>query len=270
MNPLTRKLIAREFYMHRWLIGISMIAGLAGLALVARGGNMNFNVGFLVWLTTIVAFGAVIAMFGIATERKERVMHWVLSLPVAHGDYVRIKVAALLACFILPWFLLSAAAIGLIQGIVEARFRTEEYLFERHARAVPRVGRRHQGIDGDLIVLAVIDHLRDGAHVHAVDVAEQGAAIFDIAGQALVLQLPAHAVGAAAAIDVVDLDQRFLALFLGQVDDFAHLVIEVRPLFHHALEIGLRLEDQGIAEIVLRQMFQVGLSMFLAVRRAQT
>ena len=114
MNPLTRKLIAREFYMHRWLIGISMIAGLAGLALVARGGNMNFNVGFLVWLTTIVAFGAVIAMFGIATERKERVMHWVLSLPVAHGDYVRIKVAALLACFILPWFLLSAAAIGLI------------------------------------------------------------------------------------------------------------------------------------------------------------
>ena len=114
MNPLTRKLIARELYMHRWMIGISIVAGVAGLAVMAREGHLNFNIGFLVWLTTIVAFGAVVAMFGIATERKERVMNWVLSLPVAHGDYVRIKVLALLVCFILPWFLLSAAAIWLI------------------------------------------------------------------------------------------------------------------------------------------------------------
>jgi ABC-2 type transport system permease protein len=117
MNTLTRKLIARELYMHRWLIGSSIVAGLAGLAVVTRGGVMSFNVGFLIWLTTIVAFGAVVAMFGIATERKERVMNWVLSLPVAHGDYVRIKVFALLVCFILPWVVLSAAAIGLIVAL---------------------------------------------------------------------------------------------------------------------------------------------------------
>lgn len=114
MNPLTHKLIAREFHTHRWMIGGSILAGLAGIAVVARGGIMNFNVGFLIWLTTIVAFGVVVAMFGIASERKERVMNWVLSLPVAHGDYVRIKVLALLLCFIVVWFVLSAAAIGLV------------------------------------------------------------------------------------------------------------------------------------------------------------
>jgi hypothetical protein len=114
MNPLTRKLIARELYMCRWMMGGSVVAGLVGLAIVARGGPINFNVGFLFWLTTIVAFGVVVAMFGIATERKERVMNWVLSLPVAHGDYIRIKVFALLLCFIVVWFTLSAAAIGLI------------------------------------------------------------------------------------------------------------------------------------------------------------
>jgi ABC-type transport system involved in multi-copper enzyme maturation permease subunit len=53
-------------------------------------------------------------MFGIASERKERVMNWVLSLPVAHGDYVRVKVLALLLCFIVVWFTLSAGALGLI------------------------------------------------------------------------------------------------------------------------------------------------------------
>jgi ABC-2 type transport system permease protein len=114
MNPLTRKLIVREFHMHRWLIGGSVVAGLASLAVVARGGYMNFNIGFVIWLTTICAFGAVIAMFGIATERKERVRNWVLSLPLSHGDYVRIKAIALLLCYLVPWFVLSAGAIGLV------------------------------------------------------------------------------------------------------------------------------------------------------------
>lgn len=114
MNPLTRKLVAREFYMHRWLIVGSILAGLAGLALSAFGGVMRFNVGFVIWLTTIVAFGAVVAMFGVATERKERVRNWVLSLPISHGDYVRIKVLALMLCFFVPWLVLSAAAVALV------------------------------------------------------------------------------------------------------------------------------------------------------------
>lgn len=114
MNPLTRKLVAREFYMHRWMIGGSIVAGLGGLAVVPSGGTMAFNIGFLLWLTTIVAFGAVVAMFGVASERKERVMNWVLSLPIAHGDYVRIKVFALLLCYLVPWLVLSVAAVALL------------------------------------------------------------------------------------------------------------------------------------------------------------
>ncbi len=114
MNSLTRKLVVREFFTHRWMIGASVLVGLASLAVIARGGVASFNVGFLIWLTTIAAFGAVVAMFGIANERKERVMNWVLSLPISHGDYVRIKVLALLLCFLVPWFLLCAAAFGLI------------------------------------------------------------------------------------------------------------------------------------------------------------
>jgi len=119
MNPLTRKLIAREFHRHRWLIAVSLVAGLGGLAVVTRGGSIAFNVGFLVWLTTIVAFGVVIAMFGIATERKERVMNWVLTLPISHGDYVRAKVVALLVCFIVVWFVLGVAALGLVVALPE-------------------------------------------------------------------------------------------------------------------------------------------------------
>jgi hypothetical protein len=41
----------------------------------------------------------------------------VLSLPVAHGTYVRIKVLALLLCFALVWLVLSGAAIGLVLAL---------------------------------------------------------------------------------------------------------------------------------------------------------
>ncbi|HYJ42013.1 MAG TPA: ABC transporter permease [Steroidobacteraceae bacterium] len=113
MNMLTRKLIAKEFYLHRWLIIGSTVAGLVGL-LIAAEGKVRFNIGMLMWLTTIVAFGIVLAMFAIANERKERTLQFVLSLPLSHGDYVRIKVVGLLLCFLVPWFILSAGAVTLI------------------------------------------------------------------------------------------------------------------------------------------------------------
>ena len=113
MNMLTRKSIAKEFYLHRWLIIGSTVAGLAGL-LIAAEGKVRFNIGMLIWLTTIVAFGVVLAMFAIAKERKERTLQFVLSLPLSHGDYVRIKVLGLLLCFLVPWVVLSAGAVVLI------------------------------------------------------------------------------------------------------------------------------------------------------------
>jgi hypothetical protein len=114
MNMLTRKLIAKEFHMHRWLIGGSTVAGIAGL-IVAAEGAMRFNIGMLIWLTTLVAFGVVLAMQGIATERKERALQFVLSLPLSHGGYALIKLYALMLCFLVPWVVLSAGAIVLIR-----------------------------------------------------------------------------------------------------------------------------------------------------------
>jgi ABC-type transport system involved in multi-copper enzyme maturation permease subunit len=113
MNMLTRRLIAKEFYLNRWLIVSSTIAGIAGL-LIATGGTTQFNIGMLTWLTAIVAFGVVLAMMSVANERKERALQFVLSLPLSHGDYVRIKLLSLLLCYLVPWAVLSIGAVALI------------------------------------------------------------------------------------------------------------------------------------------------------------
>ena len=113
MNTLARKLIAKDFYLYRWLIVGATVAGLAGLAIAAEG-KVRFNIGMLTWLTTLVAFGVVLSMLAIASERKERQLQFVLSLPLSHGDYIRIRVIGLLLCFIVPWAVLSVGAVTLV------------------------------------------------------------------------------------------------------------------------------------------------------------
>jgi ABC-2 type transport system permease protein len=113
MNLLTRKLIAKELYLYRWLLVGVTGAGFAAL-LPAASGEFGFNVGFLVWLTAIIALGVMLALFGVATERKERSLLFILSLPLSPGDYVRAKLLGLLACFFIPWALLSAGAVALV------------------------------------------------------------------------------------------------------------------------------------------------------------
>jgi len=110
---LTRKMIAKDFFLHRWLIVGAIAAGLVGL-LIAAEGKVRFNIGMLTWLTTLVAFGVVLVMLAIASERKERQLQFVLSLPLSHGDYIRIRVIGLFLCFTVPWFVLSVGAVTLI------------------------------------------------------------------------------------------------------------------------------------------------------------
>ena len=113
MNTITRKLIAKDFFLHRWLIVGATIAGLVGLVVAAEG-KVRFNIGMLMWLTTLVAFGVVLVMLAIGSERKERQLQFVLSLPLSHGDYIRIRVIGLFLCFLVPWAVLSVGAVTLI------------------------------------------------------------------------------------------------------------------------------------------------------------
>jgi hypothetical protein len=114
MNSLAYKLIAKDFHQHRLLIAGTIAIGLVSLLVAGGGTTLLFNLGMLCWLTAIAAYGCVVAMLGIATERKERSLLFVLSLPLAYGDYVRLKLLGLMLCFIVPWVVLTAGAVVLV------------------------------------------------------------------------------------------------------------------------------------------------------------
>jgi len=114
MNTLTYKLIAKDFHQHRLLIAGTIAIGLVSLLVAGGGTSLLFNIGMLCWLTAIAAFGCVLAMLGIATERKERALLFVLSLPLGYGEYVRLKLLGLMLCFLVAWASLSLGAVVLV------------------------------------------------------------------------------------------------------------------------------------------------------------
>lgn len=113
MNLVTRKLIAKELYLYRWLLSGATAAGFAGV-LTAATGEVGFNIGFIVWITAVIALGVMLALFGVSSERKEKSLLFLLSLPLSLADHVRAKLLGLLACFLLPWAAMSVAALALI------------------------------------------------------------------------------------------------------------------------------------------------------------
>ena len=113
MNIVTRKLIAKEIYVYRWFLVGASVAGVVTVLICALG-KTGFNVGSLGWITTIVALGVMLGIYGISYERKENALSFVLSLPLDAGDYVRAKVIGLGICFFVPWLISSVAAMVLI------------------------------------------------------------------------------------------------------------------------------------------------------------
>jgi len=113
MNIVIRKLIAKELYVNRWLIAGAAIAAALSAATAALG-EMAFNIGALTWLTTIIAFGVMLGMYGVMNERKEQSLQFVLSLPLSVSQYVGAKLLGLLLSFLGPWLVATLGAAILV------------------------------------------------------------------------------------------------------------------------------------------------------------
>ena len=115
MSIISRKLIAKELYVNRWMIVGGSVSGVASI-LIAALGKTGFNVGGLTWLTTVIATGVMLALYGIMNERKEHSLEFVLSLPLSIAGYVRAKMFGLAASFLVVWLVSSGAALLLVFG----------------------------------------------------------------------------------------------------------------------------------------------------------
>jgi ABC-type transport system involved in multi-copper enzyme maturation permease subunit len=113
MNVVVRKLIRKELHVNRWFVAGAAISAALSI-LVCAFGEAAFNIGALTWLTTVIAFGVMIALYGVMNERKEHSLQFVLSLPLSVGEYVLAKMVGLLLCYSLLWLVATGSAISLV------------------------------------------------------------------------------------------------------------------------------------------------------------
>jgi ABC-2 type transport system permease protein len=114
MSILTRKLIAKELHVNRYYIWGAAIASVL-CAVASHFGKLAFNIGMLGWITTVIATGVMMAIYGVMNERKENSLQFVMSLPLSVGDYVFAKLAGLLLSFGVVWLVATVAALALVK-----------------------------------------------------------------------------------------------------------------------------------------------------------
>ena len=116
-RSIVGRLIVKDLYLYRWMILGALVAGGASLAATRMsegdGWSTGPNVGFILFMTTVITFGVLMAMLGLLRERQERSRLFVLSLPVSPAQYSFAKVAAALVAFLVPWSVLTGGVAAL-------------------------------------------------------------------------------------------------------------------------------------------------------------
>jgi ABC-2 type transport system permease protein len=111
-SSIVWRLIAKDLYLYRWLMGAALGVGVASLFIPRIGDGPN-NIMLILLLTSVVALGIFIGIYGIMNERKEKSLLFVLSLPISTMQYTIAKVGAALIAFLTPWAILTGTIVVL-------------------------------------------------------------------------------------------------------------------------------------------------------------
>ncbi len=113
-GSIVRLLILKDLYLVRWMIAGSIVAGLASLAMMPLG-KISAYVGGVSLICVLVVLNIFLVMGSVVQEKKDKVLLFILSLPVSTTGYTVAKVLANAIAFTVPWLVLTAANIVIIQ-----------------------------------------------------------------------------------------------------------------------------------------------------------
>lgn len=109
-------LIAKDLYLYRWMTLGTLLAGLAAIPLLGFAGTLGI-VGQILFVTVLVVHGVILAVHGPLSERQNRTLAFVLSLPVSPLQVALARIAAALVAYLIPWSLLLLTLLGLQLGM---------------------------------------------------------------------------------------------------------------------------------------------------------
>lgn len=113
-QSIVRRLVLKDLDLARPFVLGALLAGALSLALLTSS-LTGFYVGGVGYMVVLIVLNCLLATLMVVGERKERIAHFVLSLPVSTTQYAVAKLLALLVAFGIPWVLLTGAAVALLK-----------------------------------------------------------------------------------------------------------------------------------------------------------
>lgn len=102
------RLVAKDLYFMRWTILAALATGAGALALMPQGRVQSY-VATVSLMCTLIVLLIFLVMGPVVQERKDKVLLFILSLPVSTTQYVQAKVIANAIAFGIPWLALTIA-----------------------------------------------------------------------------------------------------------------------------------------------------------------
>jgi ABC-2 type transport system permease protein len=112
-TSVVRHLILKDLYLTRWMMLASILSGLGAIAIMPVS-NVSSYVGSVSLMCVLIVLNIFLVMNGVVQERKDKVLLFVLSLPVSTTQYIAAKVAANAIAFVVPWLVLTVTTVVVI------------------------------------------------------------------------------------------------------------------------------------------------------------
>lgn len=112
-GSIVRQLALKDLYLARWTLLASMAGGALSIAIMPFG-SRAFYVGSVSFVCILVILNIFVVMSGVLQEKQEQVYVFLLSLPISTTGYGIVKMATNLAMFGVPWLILTAASVLVI------------------------------------------------------------------------------------------------------------------------------------------------------------
>ena len=111
---MVRRLIWKDWYLERWMILASLLAGAFTLGVIVAGGKAGFILGLIALVTVLIGVGVQLAFATTVYERKEQTLPFVMSLPISYREFTAAKILSNLLIFLVPWLALVLGSFGLL------------------------------------------------------------------------------------------------------------------------------------------------------------
>jgi ABC-type transport system involved in multi-copper enzyme maturation permease subunit len=114
-QSIVRRLILKDLYLLRWAILGAIVAGGAALAVMPLSRATSY-VGGVSLICVLIVLNILLVMNGVVQERKDKVLLFILSLPVSTTQYLAAKLTANATAFVVPWLVLTVGAAAMIDA----------------------------------------------------------------------------------------------------------------------------------------------------------